>query len=190
MTSAGAETPRPPAVRPGDRVRLLSPASFPTDDWLADSVAILESWGLVVEVGAHAPDRWGYMAGRDEERLDDLNEAFRDAGVRAIITTRGGARAYRIADDLDVAAVLADPKPVVGFSDITSLHLALWSRCRVASIHGCLAGEQATAAVRQLLMTTTGSRSAMEASVPTAAPTRRRRPSVVPLPSSTRRRGR
>jgi muramoyltetrapeptide carboxypeptidase len=148
------DTLRSPMVRPGDRVRLLSPASFPTAEWVAESIAILESWGLLVEVGAHALDRHGYMAGPDQARLDDLNDAFRDPGVRAIITTRGGAGSYRIADDLDVEAVRADPKPVVGFSDITSLHLALWRHCRLANIHGCLAGTRATASVRQLLMTT------------------------------------
>ena len=143
-----------PVVHPGDRVRLVSPASFPTREWLAESVAILEGWGLVVEVGDHALDEWGYMAGRDDERLADLNAAFRDPGVRAVITTRGGAGAYRIADGIDLEAVRADPKPVVGFSDITNLHLALWRGARLASIHGCLAGARATASVRQLLMTT------------------------------------
>lgn len=145
---------RSPVVRPGDRVRLLSPASYPTVEWVDESVAILESWGLKAEVGDHALDRHGYLAGTDQARLDDLNDAFRDPGVRAIVTTRGGAGSYRIADDLDFDAVRADPKPVVGFSDITSLHLALWHHCRLVSIHGCLAGARATASVRRLLMAT------------------------------------
>jgi muramoyltetrapeptide carboxypeptidase len=148
------DTLRSPMVRPGDRVRLLSPGSFPTAEWVDESVAILEGWGLAVEVAEHALDRHGYMAGPDQARLDDLNDAFRDPGVRAIVTTRGGAGSYRIADALDVDAVRADPKPVVGFSDITSLHLALWRHCRLATVHGCLAGARATASVRQLLMTT------------------------------------
>jgi muramoyltetrapeptide carboxypeptidase len=143
-----------PRLRPGDRVRLVSPASYPTAEWVRESVETLQSWGLRVEVGEHALDRWGFMAGRDEDRLNDLNEAFRDPGVRAIITTRGGAGAYRIADGMDVDAVRADPKPVVGFSDITYLHLAVWHRCRLAGVHGCLAGDRARASLRQLLMTT------------------------------------
>ncbi len=143
-----------PLLHAGDRVRLLSPASTPDAQWVRASTAILESWGLTVEVGAHALDQWGYMAGRDEDRLADLNEAFRDHGVRAIITTRGGAGAYRIADGIDFDAVSADPKPVVGFSDITYLHLALWHNCRLAGIHGALAGVTAVTTVRKLLMTT------------------------------------
>jgi muramoyltetrapeptide carboxypeptidase len=88
-------------LKPGDRVRLVSPASYPTADWVEESVAILERWGLVAEVGNHALDKFGYMAGTDEDRLKDLNEAFRDPGIRAVITTRGGAGAYRIADRID-----------------------------------------------------------------------------------------
>jgi len=143
-----------PAVHPGDRVRLVSPASFPDRPLVTESVGILEGWGLAVEVADHALDRHGYMAGTDGDRLSDLNDAYRDPGVRAIVAIRGGAGAYRIADDIDFDSVRADPKPLVGFSDITFLHLALWQHCRLASIHGCLAGSQATGSVRQFLMST------------------------------------
>jgi muramoyltetrapeptide carboxypeptidase len=144
----------PRKLYPGDRVRLVSPASTPDRHWVDDSVAVLESWGLVPEVGHHALDDTGLYAGRDTDRLADLNDAIRDPGVRAIITTRGGAGAYRIADDLDFEGAARDPKPLVGFSDISFLHLALWHHCRVTAIHGCLAGATAQASVRQLLMTT------------------------------------
>jgi muramoyltetrapeptide carboxypeptidase len=143
-----------PMLKKGDRVRLVSPASYPTSEWVEESLTILDSWGLVGEVGRHALDKWGYMAGSDQHRLDDLNQAFRDPGVRAIITTRGGAGAYRIADRIDFDAVLADPKPLVGFSDITSIHLSLLHRCGLAAIHGSLFGITCQPTVRQLLMTT------------------------------------
>ncbi|WP_394361929.1 LD-carboxypeptidase [Amycolatopsis sp. SB7-3] len=138
-----------PKPRPGDHVRLVSPASFPSRELVAETKAVLESWGLVVEIGKHALDQRGFLAGRDEDRLDD---AFRDPAVRAVIATRGGAGAYRIADDLDFAAVLADPKPVIGFSDITALHLALRRHCGLAGIHGFLAGSRSATATRRLLM--------------------------------------
>ena len=142
-----------PMLRPGDRVRLVSPASYPEPAWVEESLAILARWGLAGEVADHALDQWGYMAGTDEQRLDDLNDAFRDPGVRAIVTTRGGAGAYRIADRIDFDAVRADPKPLVGFSDITALHLSLLRHCGLTSIHGCLFGATSQATVRQLLMT-------------------------------------
>ncbi len=142
---------RGPALQPGDRVRLVSPSSPPTQAWLDESIDVVSGWGLRAEVGTHAVDTRGFMAGDDDARLADLNDALRDPGVRAVITTRGGAGAYRIADRIDVEAVKADPKPVVGFSDITNVHLALWRGARLATIHGCLAGPTARADVLGLL---------------------------------------
>jgi muramoyltetrapeptide carboxypeptidase len=125
-----------PRLRPGDRVRIVSPASPPNRDDVDRGVDLLTSWGLHAEVGDHVFGQWGYMAGTDEERASDLNAAFRDPGIRAIVTARGGKGAYRIVDDLDFDAIRADPKPLVGFSDITHLHLALQARCGLASLHG------------------------------------------------------
>ncbi|MFF4205493.1 LD-carboxypeptidase [Streptomyces sp. NPDC001668] len=152
---------RSPRLRPGDRVRIVSPASPPSREGVARGVELLASWGLRVELGEHVFDQWGYMAGRDEDRVFDLNSAFGDPGVRAVIATRGGKGAYRIVDDLDTAALRRDPKPVVGFSDITHLHLVLWARCRLACLHGPFAnwseewsGRASADALRRALMTT------------------------------------
>jgi muramoyltetrapeptide carboxypeptidase len=111
-------------LRAGDRVRLVSPASTPSRVAVARGVELLEGWGLRVEIGRHTFDQLGYLAGADRDRLADLNDAFRDPGVRAVFASRGGKGAYRIAGQLDVEAARADPKPLVGFSDITYLHLA------------------------------------------------------------------
>ena len=122
-------------------MRLVSPASTPDREEVAFGARMLESWGLKVEFGAHCFDRLGhFLAGSDDDRLADINDALRDPGVRAIITTRGGKGSYRIAHALDFAAARNDPKPLVGYSDITILHLALWRECRIASFHGPHAG--------------------------------------------------
>jgi muramoyltetrapeptide carboxypeptidase len=98
---------------------------------------ILRSWGLRVEMGLHVFDRHGhFLAGRDDDRLADINDALRDPGVRAIFTTRGGKGSYRICHALDFPAAARDPKPLIGFSDITILHLALWRQCRIVGFHG------------------------------------------------------
>lgn len=131
-------------------MRLVSPASPPSREHVERSIELLTSWGLRVEVGEHAFDQVGYLAGTDEDRLADLNAAIRDPGVRAIFATRGGKGSYRISDRLDFDAARRDPKPLVGFSDITALHLALWQRCRIVGIHGHAGAEGA----RQALMTT------------------------------------
>ena len=72
-------------LQPGDRVKFVSPASTPELESVAQGARILEGWGLKVEIGAHVFDKEGhFLAGRDEDRLADLNEALRDPGVRAI----------------------------------------------------------------------------------------------------------
>lgn len=143
-----------PRLRPGDTVRLVSPASFPDDASAIDQLTdIIRGWGCRVEVGDHALARHGYMAGRDEDRVADLNAAYADPTVRAVITTRGGAGAYRLLEGLDYGAIRVDPKPLVGFSDITYLHLAIWHHCQVPGIHGGLAGLHANDTVHHLLTT-------------------------------------
>ncbi|WP_412474589.1 S66 peptidase family protein [Rhizobium sp. WW22] len=126
----------PPPLRPGDKVRFVSPASSPDRDMVLRHAEILKGWGLNVDFGEHAFSKWSYLAGTDEERLADLNAAFRDPKVRAIFTTRGGKGSYRIADQVDFAAVRRDPKFVIGFSDITALHLSLLKHCHQVGIHG------------------------------------------------------
>jgi len=160
-TAAVRARVRSPRLRRGDRVRIVSPASRPSREGVARGVEVLTSWGLQVELGDHVFDRWGYMAGRDEDRATDLNAAFADPGVRAVIASTGGKGAYRIVDDLDLDAVRRDPKPLVGFSDITHLHLALWARTGVATLHGPFAnwsddwsGPASGQALRRALMTT------------------------------------
>jgi muramoyltetrapeptide carboxypeptidase len=127
---------RPPRLKAGDLVRLVSPASTPTTEAVGGTVSFLEGLGLRVAIGRHVLDQYGYLAGTDEHRLADVNEALRDPEARAIIATRGGKGAYRIADRLDFAAVAEHPKLLVGYSEITFLHLALWRQCRLAGLHG------------------------------------------------------
>ncbi len=90
-----------PQLQPGDLVRLVSPASYPEPHLVDGYLTLLDSWGLRCDITPHAFDEWGYMAGSDANRLEDLNNAFRSPEVRAIVATRGGAGAYRIADRED-----------------------------------------------------------------------------------------
>jgi len=139
-------------LKKGDLVRLLSPASYPDKASVDYQIKVLEGWGLRCDTGEHVLSEYGFMAGTDAERLSDLNEAFRNPEVRAIIATRGGAGAYKIADDIDFDAVRLDPKPLLGFSDITSIHLALYHQVHIGGIPGCLYGTAAQMTAKQLLM--------------------------------------
>lgn len=132
----------PAKLRAGDRVRFVSPASPVPKDGIGTKV--LEDLGLIVEYGKHVYDvdtTIDYLAGKDEDRLADINEALRDPGIKAIIATRGGKGAYRIADGLDFAAARKHPKLLIGFSEITILHMALLKHGIGGSIHGAPWGE-------------------------------------------------
>ena len=90
----------------------------------------LEQLGLHVAVGKHALSEHGYLAGTDRERLQDLDAAFRDPGIKAIFSARGGYGVGRLLMEqrtiaFDLALARRYPKALVGFSDITVLHLAL-----------------------------------------------------------------
>jgi muramoyltetrapeptide carboxypeptidase len=127
---------RPPALRPGDVVMLVSPSGPTRVERVARGVELLTGWGLRVVMAPNAYLSVGYLAGSDAERLADLNLALRDPEIRGVLCTRGGYGVQRIVDGLDVDAVRADPKVVVGFSDITGLQLALWRGARLATVHG------------------------------------------------------
>jgi muramoyltetrapeptide carboxypeptidase len=134
--------PKPEKLKPGDRVRFVSPASPVSKDNVG--IEALEDLGLVVEYGKHVFDVDGtidYLAGSDKDRLSDINEALRDPSIKAIIATRGGKGAYRIADGLDFEAARRYPKLLVGFSEITILHMALMKHGVGGGIHGAPWGE-------------------------------------------------
>lgn len=159
-SALGGPVLHPPALKAGDRVRIVAPA-YPGDARLVRGTEILESFGLVVEVGEHVYDTFGYLAGTDADRLADLNAAFRDPGVRCVFGARGGYGTQRIVDGLDVGAVRRDPKVFIGFSDLTSLHGKLWRSARLVTFYGPLAtwtdartGPTSIESMRAALMTT------------------------------------
>lgn len=171
-----ASIKQPAPLQPGDKIRFLSPASPPIREDVLRRAAVFESWGLKVDFADHAFHQFGFLAGSDDERLSDFNEALRDPSVRAIVTTRGGKGSYRIADRLDFAAASRDPKYVVGFSDITILHLSLSKHCGLVGIHGALVNgpdgdicDESAAALRTAMMTSDDISLMRSANEPTAA---------------------
>ena len=128
----------PPFLRPGDTVGVVSPASWFPYDELAEGLRILrDDWQLNVIEGdsLHAVD--GPFAGSDDLRRADLQCLFDDPGVRAVFAARGGYGCYRIADGLDLTGLQANPKWIVGFSDVTVL-LSLFYNHGIVSLHGLM----------------------------------------------------
>lgn len=127
----------PRALQPGDTVALVSPSS-PVDDSLDLVLAaeVLEALGLRVRPGAHYGDRRGHLAGVDAARAHDLNAAFADPGIRAVVCVRGGSGAARLLPLLDYDVIRANPKVLLGYSDITALHCAIQARTGLVTFHG------------------------------------------------------
>jgi muramoyltetrapeptide carboxypeptidase len=126
---------RPRALGPGARVALVAPAG-PLDAARIDaSVARCRSLGLDPVVFPSASARHRFLAGRDADRLSDLQAAFDDPRVDAVWALRGGYGTLRIFDRLDLSRQLRDPIPYIGFSDNTTLH-ALHAALGVVSFHG------------------------------------------------------
>jgi muramoyltetrapeptide carboxypeptidase len=137
---AAASARRPPRLRPGDTVGLIEPAGFTHDAFdLGEVKATIAAMGLVPKVAPHVAARYGYLAGTDAERAADVNAMFADPAVRAIFAIRGGWGCARILPLLDYGLIRAHPKLLVGFSDITALHMALAARAGFATIHGPVA---------------------------------------------------
>lgn len=122
----------------GATVGVCAPSGWVRADRIAAGIATLREAGLAVKVGASVHARMGYLAGGDRERAADLNAFLADPEVDLILAARGGFGASRILSLLDLAPLRARPKPIVGFSDITALHLA-WARAGVPSVHGPVA---------------------------------------------------
>ncbi|WP_194822474.1 LD-carboxypeptidase [Micromonospora sp. S-DT3-3-22] len=136
MTADDPSVLRPPVLREGDTVLLVSPSGPTRPERVARGIELLTGWGLRPQVAPNAYARRGYLAGDDALRAADLNAAFADPHVRGVICTRGGYGAQRVVDLIDMAAVRRDPKVVAGFSDITALQFALWRGARLAGVHG------------------------------------------------------
>ena len=127
---------RPPRLRPGDVVGLIEPASFSDDLLQLEGVkAVVAGMGLVPRLGRHVATRYGYLAGTDEQRAADINAMFGDSAVRAIFAVNGGWGSARLLPHLDWDRIRANPKLLIGFSDVTALHLAFAARAGFPTLH-------------------------------------------------------
>lgn len=125
---------KPPALKPGDRIAVVSPSSSTVPEKIANGIALLEGRGYEVVVGKHAYDVDAFLAGKDEDRAGDLMEAWFDPKIAGIIFSRGGYGMGRLLPILDLDAMAAAPKLLAGFSDASALHLAL-NRRGLATLH-------------------------------------------------------
>lgn len=128
---------KPYAIKKGDTVGLISPSAASSDRMqFTFAKEALEALGFRVKLGDHAMSRRGHLAGTDEERAGDLNQMFSDKEVKAIVSVRGGSGAARILPLIDYKSISKNPKPLLGYSDITALHCAIQSQTGLITFHG------------------------------------------------------
>jgi len=134
---------RPPRLRQGDRIHIVAASGPVKVGRLKDGLRILEERYRLCYDETALQAKWGFLAGEDALRLRSLNGALADPECRAVFLARGGYGLLRILPWIDVEALRAHPKPIVGYSDVTAL-LALSAGAGVAAIHGPMLAQLGT----------------------------------------------
>jgi muramoyltetrapeptide carboxypeptidase len=137
----GSKSPvRPPRLAAGARIALVAPAGplLEKDD-LTRAGALCRALGYEPVLSPGAGRHYGYLAGTDRERLEELNAALADPAIDAVWCIRGGYGTTRILHQVDFAALARRPKALVGYSDITALLIGAVVRAGVVAFHGPVA---------------------------------------------------
>lgn len=129
----------PPLLPDGGCVSLVSPSRRGTADFIDNYKAVFEDRGYRVKVSKESYKQDGILAGTDQMRADALMDAFQDQDVDAIFCLRGGTGANLLLDLIDFDIIRQNPKPIVGFSDITALLNAITVRTGMVTFHGPMA---------------------------------------------------
>ncbi|MFI6686702.1 LD-carboxypeptidase [Streptomyces sp. NPDC050485] len=152
---------RPARLGPGARIAVVATSGPVVADRLRAGLGILRGWGLEPAVTPQVAEKhpeFGYLAGEDEKRARDFQEAWCDPAVDAVMCARGGYGAQRMVDLLDWTALrAAGPKVLIGYSDVTALHEAFAVRLGLATLYGPMASAATflqDAATREFLRTT------------------------------------
>ena len=133
---------KPKRLSPGDSVAIIAPASGVSPETWDRAIKNIESLGFKPVVGKYARGRLTFLSGTDKERLHDLHWAFGDPKIKAVWCVRGGGGAPRLLPDIDYALIKKNPKILIGFSDITALHVAIHQNCGLVTFHGPVASSE------------------------------------------------
>lgn len=128
---------KPARLKKGDTIGLITPASSPDDlIKIEESTRYLEKMGYRVKLGKSVGKFIGYLAGTDDERLEDLHSMFSDKTIKAIMCLRGGYGAFRLLDKINYKLIQKNPKIFVGYSEITALQNAIFSKTGLITFAG------------------------------------------------------
>ncbi len=127
---------KPARLNEGDTIALVTPGSYITEEEKVESINSLYDLGFRVTYSDKLMQKNGYFSATDEERAADLNEMFERKDVHGIMCARGGYGCARILPFLDYGLIQDNPKPLIGFSDVTALHYAIYKNCDLITFHG------------------------------------------------------
>ncbi|PIB34824.1 hypothetical protein BFP72_05100 [Reichenbachiella sp. 5M10] len=149
---------KPKALQPGDTIGLITPGSALVGAAVAKAERNMRALGFEVVYSRHYNVRRGFVAGTDEQRVEDLHEMFANPDIAGVICGRGGYGTGRLLQMLDYGLIQSNPKVLMGFSDITALHFAIHQQTGLACFHGPVASSEftpyTTAGVRNVVMST------------------------------------
>ena len=132
----------PNALQQGDTVMIIAPSGPPTIENVLKGVKVLQEMGLSVVIGKSVYEKYGYLAGRDQVRLDDIHEAFSNHEVKAVFLCTGGYGSARLLPPhIQYEIIRQNPKIFWGYSDITALHTAFSRYAKLITFHGPMVEE-------------------------------------------------
>lgn len=126
----------PETLSPGDTIGVITPASPMDGDRLQRGCEYLRGRGYKVVMGDNVFQQRGYLAGSDQQRAGDINAMFRNPDVKAIFCSRGGYGSPRLLERIDYERIHDNPKIFIGYSDITTLELAIWHKTGLITFSG------------------------------------------------------
>jgi len=134
----------PGLLKPGDTVALIAPGSSIPEEKIEKAISNLESLGLKIKEGKFIREKYGYTAGKDHERIADIHWAFGDKSIDAVWCIRGGYGCTRLLPYLDYNIIKKNPKILIGYSDITALHMAIFKETGLTTFHGPVGASEFT----------------------------------------------
>lgn len=126
-------------IKQGDTIGLVAPAGIESLEAIKKGILRLGELGFKVKEGKHIYDKWGYFAGKDRDRAQDIMDMFEDDEVDMILCVRGGYGAMRVLPYLDFYKIKRKPKVFMGYSDITVLLNSMYQREGLITFHGPMA---------------------------------------------------
>jgi len=129
-------------LKPGDTIGLIAPAGKIDQDRILKAIANLELLGLKVHYDKNILDRHGYLAGTDQRRLDEIHRMYSDSNIHGIWCIRGGYGTTRILDKLNFNLIKKNPKPLLGYSDITALLNTIYQNTGSPCFHAPVASSK------------------------------------------------